>query len=75
MGVDFSRLWGLIGARKINQVRLQAMVRERGGTLSLSTLNKMRKNQRVSLQVLEDIGRVLGCRIEDIVEFVDEVGK
>ena len=38
--------------------------------MSNSTLAKLGKNEPVSMEVLEKICDKLGCRIEDIVEFV-----
>lgn len=40
--------------------------------LSTSTLAKLGKNEPVKLEILMKICEVLHCRIEDVVEFVEE---
>lgn len=38
--------------------------------LSSSTIDKLRKNKPVTTTTLNDLCRILGCRIEDIVEYI-----
>lgn len=38
--------------------------------LSSSTIDKLRKNKPVTTTTLNDLCRILGCRIEDLVEYV-----
>ncbi len=38
--------------------------------LSSSTIDKLRKNKPVTTTTLNDLCRILGCRIEDIAEYV-----
>lgn len=38
--------------------------------ISDSTLSKLRNNQRVSLQTINDLCRILDCKIEDIALYV-----
>lgn len=40
--------------------------------ISTTTLSKLSKNQPVKLEMLMKICSVLHCRIEDVVEFVDD---
>ncbi|MDD4492953.1 MAG: helix-turn-helix transcriptional regulator [Eubacteriales bacterium] len=44
----------------------------RAASLSTTTLSKLGKNQPVKLEMLMKICTVLHCRIEDVVEFVEE---
>ncbi|NLA77359.1 MAG: helix-turn-helix transcriptional regulator [Clostridiales bacterium] len=44
----------------------------RAAKLSTTTLSKLNKNQPVKLEMLMKICAVLHCRIEDVVEFVEE---
>ena len=44
----------------------------RAANLSTTTLSKLGKNQPVKLEMLMKICTVLHCRIEDVVEFVEE---
>lgn len=39
--------------------------------MSMNTLAKLSKNEYVSMTVLDSICRVLGCKIEDVIEYVD----
>lgn len=38
--------------------------------ISDSTLSKLRNNKRVSLQTINDLCRILDCKIEDIATYV-----
>lgn len=38
--------------------------------LSSSTIDKLRKNKPVTTTTLNDLCRILGCRIEDIIEYI-----
>ena len=38
--------------------------------ISSSTINKLRKNQPVNTTTLNDLCRILGCRLEDVAEYV-----
>ena len=44
----------------------------RAADISTTTLSKLSKNQPVKLEMLMKICSVLHCRIEDVVEFVEE---
>ncbi|NLA77195.1 MAG: helix-turn-helix transcriptional regulator [Clostridiales bacterium] len=44
----------------------------RAADISTTTLSKLGKNQPVKLEMLMKICAVLHCRIEDVVEFVEE---
>ena len=44
----------------------------RAADISTTTLSKLSKNQPVKLEMLMKICFVLHCRIEDVVEFVEE---
>lgn len=44
----------------------------RAANLSTTTLSKLGKNQPVKLEILMKICTTLHCRIEDVVEFVEE---
>ena len=38
--------------------------------ISSSTLDKLRKNKPVTTTTLNDLCRILNCRVEDIVEYI-----
>lgn len=38
--------------------------------ISSSTLDKLRKNKPITTTTLNDLCRILNCRVEDIVEYI-----
>ena len=46
---------------------------EAGYSANIST--RMRRNEYVSLESMEKICRVLGCKVDDIVEFIPDEDK
>lgn len=39
--------------------------------ISSSTINRLRKNQGISTLTINDLCRILNCRVEDILEYVE----
>ena len=39
--------------------------------ISSSTINRIRKNQGISTLTINDLCRILNCRVEDILEYVE----
>lgn len=39
--------------------------------ISSSTINRMRKNQGISTLTINDLCRILNCRVEDILKYVE----
>lgn len=37
--------------------------------ISSSTINRLRKNQGISTQTIDDLCRILKCKVEDIIEY------
>ncbi|MBR0412489.1 MAG: helix-turn-helix transcriptional regulator [Eubacterium sp.] len=37
--------------------------------ISSSTINRLRKNQGISTQTIDDLCRILKCRVQDILEY------
>lgn len=64
MAVSYNRLWKLLIDRNIKKSQLREM-----SGIGTTTLAKLGKNEKVSLDVLESICDVLKCRIEDVMEF------
>lgn len=69
---SYNRLLKLMIDKKINKTQL----REKAGITS-NAMAKISKEEPVSIEVLEKICGVLDCKIEDIVEVIDnsEVSK
>ncbi|MFA7636414.1 MAG: helix-turn-helix transcriptional regulator [Monoglobales bacterium] len=66
MAISYDPLWKLLIDKKMKKLDL---CKETG--ISTSTLAKMGKNKYVSLEVLEKICLILGCRIEEVVEITE----
>lgn len=65
MSVSYNKLWKLLIDKDMNKVTL----RDRAG-IGPSTLAKLTKNQRVSMEVLEKICSELDCNFGDIVDYI-----
>ena len=65
VSISYKPLWHLLLERDMKKLELRDLV-----GMSNSTLAKLGKNEPVSMDVLEKICAKLGCRIEDIVEFI-----
>ena len=65
MPVDYKKLWILMIEKEISKPQLRQKAK-----LSPATLNKLNKNEYVSMDVLTRICEVLKCDIGDIVQVV-----
>lgn len=66
MAVTYKRLFHLLIDRGIQASELT----EKAG-FSANILTRIRRNQYVSLESIERICTVLGCNVDDILEFID----
>ena len=69
MALSYNKLWKLLIDKGMNKVNL----RDRIG-IGPSTVAKLTKNQRVSMEVLEKICYELDCNIGDIVDYIKADG-
>lgn len=67
MAFSYNKLWKLLIDRKMNKVALRDAI-----GIAPTTLSKLSKDQKVSMDVLEKICKELHCDISDIVEFINE---
>ncbi len=65
--ISYARLWQTMKERGISQYKL---IEEYG--ISKGTLHKLRKNTHITTYTLENLCRILQCRIEDIVEYIPD---
>ncbi len=65
--IVFNRLWDTMKAQKISQYKLIKDYK-----FSTGQLDRLRKNGNVSTYTLNQLCLILGCRLEDIAEFVEE---
>lgn len=65
--ISYSRLWQTMKEKGISQYKLL-----REYNISSGTLDKLRKNSHITTYTLENLCRILQCRIEDIVEYIPD---
>ena len=67
MAVSYKKLFHMLIDRNMTAAELQ---KEAGYSANIST--RMRRDEYVSLDSIEKLCRVLGCKVEDIVEFIPD---
>ena len=65
--IVFDKLWRTMHARGISQYRLIKDYK-----ISTGQLDRLRKNGNVSTYTLDQLCRILHCRLDDIAEYLDE---
>ena len=65
MAVSYKKLFHMLVDKEISASELQ---KEAGYSANIST--RLRRNEYVSLESMEKICRVLGCKVDDVVEFL-----
>jgi len=64
--IVFTRLWDTMKEKGISQYKL---IKDYG--ISTGQLDRLRKNGNVSTFTLDQLCRILHCKLEDIAEFVE----
>lgn len=67
MSISYNRLWKLLIDKKMSPSELRKLA-----DIAPNTMTRMKKDQEVSLQVLERICVVLGADIGEVVEIVSD---
>ena len=67
MAVSYKKLWKLLIENEMNKTEL----RIKAG-ISTGALAKLGKNENVNTEILGKICKALGCKIDDIMEFVED---
>ena len=67
MAVSYKKLWKLLIDRNLKKKDLEEMA-----GVSHYTMNKLTRDNNVTVDVLEKVSRALGCSPDEIMEFVDE---
>ena len=65
--IVFDRLWETMKNRGISQYKL---IHEYN--VSTGQLDRLRKNQNVNTYTLDQLCKILNCRLEDIAEFTND---
>lgn len=66
MAVSYKKLWKLLIDRNLKKKDLEEMA-----GISHYTMNKLTRDNNVTVDVLEKVCRALGCSLDEIMEFVD----
>ena len=66
MAVSYKKLWKLLIDRNLKMKDLEEMA-----GVSHYTMNKLTRDNNVTVDVLEKVCRALGCSLDEIMEFVD----
>ena len=67
MAVSYKKLFHVLIDRDISNAQLQKMA---GYSANITT--RLKNNTYISLESLENICRVLDCKVDDIMEFVSD---
>lgn len=70
MAICYDRLFHLMIDKKISN----AQPKEKAG-FSANIITRLKRNEYVSIESIEKIFRVMGCGVDDILEFVPEKNK
>lgn len=65
--IVYDRLWKTMKDKGISQY---ALIKEY--KFSTGQLDRLRKNENISSYTLNQLCRILNCRIEDIAEYIEE---
>ena len=63
--IDYSRFWKTLEQSDENWYTLT-----KNHKISHSTLSRLKHNQDVSMKTINDLCRILNCRIEDLAEYI-----
>ena len=63
--IIYDRLWDLMEKKGISQYRLV------NSGISHSTLARLKKNQPVNIDTIDKLCKILECKVEDIIEYVE----
>ena len=68
MSISYNKLWKLLVDKKMSKADLR-----RAAGVAPNTMTKLRRDEEVSLSVLNKICSALGTDIGDIMEFIPDV--
>ncbi len=64
--ITYDRLWKFMKENNVSQYRLVT------SGISHSTLTRLKRNQSVSVDTIDKLCGILGCRVDDIMEYTDK---
>jgi DNA-binding Xre family transcriptional regulator len=66
--ITFERLWETLKKREISQYKLIKEYK-----ISTGQLDRLRKNGNVNTYTLNQLCKILNCKLEDIAEYIDDL--
>lgn len=69
MAISYAPLWKTMEQKGVSTYALKYKVRIGGGTY-----NRLKADQSVSTHTIDILCKNLKCRVEDVMEFVDDIG-
>ena len=67
MKANYKKLWHILLDRDMKKKKLAQIA-----GVSIYTINKLNKNENVTVEVLGKICRALNCTLDDIIEFEED---
>jgi Predicted transcriptional regulator len=65
--ISYKPFWKTLKARKISTYALREKY-----NISPNTLTRMKNNNYLSMRTIEDLCKILNCKIEDIAEYIED---
>ncbi len=65
--ISYARLWETMRARRITQY---ALIKDYH--VSPAQITRLKRNESVSTHTIDTFCRILHCRVEDIMEYIEE---
>lgn len=65
--ITFDRLWETLKKREISQYKLIKEYK-----ISTGQLDRLRKNGNVNIYTLNQLCKILDCKLEDIAEYIED---
>lgn len=65
--IKYDKLWSTLEEKKLSQYKL---INEYG--ISTGQLDRLRKNQSVTTDTLNNLCNILNCSLEDIIEYTED---
>lgn len=67
MKANYKKLWHILLDKNMKKKELAELA-----GVSTYTINKLNQNHNVTVEVLAKICKVLNCKLDDIVEFIED---
>ncbi len=67
MAVSYNKLWKLMIDKKMNKTELTSLAR-----ISTNAMAKLGRDEDVRVSILEKLCTALGCKVDDILEFIPD---